>query len=103
MSGLVLKSRPAVSLGRRCLSLSAVSSTEKHTMPNPIDHATGENPRVPDPRYILSDPEPVSHIDAYRYLLVAIIELATPDPRQVCADPDPVSHIDAYRYRYPDP
>jgi hypothetical protein len=47
MSGLVLKSRPAVSLGRRCLSLSAVSSTEKHTMPNPIDHATGENPLVP--------------------------------------------------------
>ncbi len=49
------------------------------------------------------DPDPVFHIDAYRYLLVAIIKLTIPDPRHVRADPDPVSHIDAYRYRYPDP
>ncbi len=55
--------------------------------------------RVPDPRHILFG----SGIDAYRYLLVAIIELAIPDPRHVRADPDPASHIDAFRYRYPDP
>jgi len=58
MSGLVLKSRPAVSLGRRCLSLSAVSSTEKHTMPNPIDHATGENPQSTGIRYRYLDSYP---------------------------------------------
>jgi hypothetical protein len=40
MSGLVLKTRSTVCLGRRCLSLSAVSA-EKQTMPNSIDHATG--------------------------------------------------------------
>jgi hypothetical protein len=59
--------------------------------------------RVPDPHHILSDPDPASQIDAYRYLLVAFIKLTIPDPRHVRADPDPASHINAYRYRYPDP
>ena len=36
-----MKTRPVVGLGRRCLSLSAVSA-EKQTMPNSIDHATGK-------------------------------------------------------------